>query len=110
VIHTGDIMLYTDLNYDTTGRRRKKKKAKGVVCKKFKSPEFRVAEKNTIYRRASIFDVAPSNENTRGSTAKVESKKYTGSLVIGIATMHKSNAVPIINDEQAKDISRMRRG
>jgi hypothetical protein len=31
-------------------------------------------------------------------------------LVTGIATMHKSNAVPIINKEQAIDIANMRRG
>jgi len=41
---------------------------------------------------------------------KPERKEYTGTLVKGIATMHKSNAVPIIDDEQARDISRMRRG
>lgn len=44
------------------------------------------------------------------STAKKDPQKYTGTLIKGIATMHKSNAVPIINDEQAKEISRMRRG
>lgn len=44
------------------------------------------------------------------STAKKEPQKYTGTLIKGIATMHKSNAVPVINDEQAQEISRMRRG
>jgi hypothetical protein len=43
-------------------------------------------------------------------TEKRESLKYTGTLVKGIATMHKSNAVPVIDEEQMKDISRMRRG
>jgi hypothetical protein len=42
--------------------------------------------------------------------AKKEPQKYTGTLIKGIATMHKSNAVPVINDEQAQEISRMRRG
>jgi hypothetical protein len=28
---------------------------------------------------------------------------------LGIATMHKSNAVPVFSDEQAVDISKMRR-
>ncbi len=41
--------------------------------------------------------------------AKKEPNRYTGTLIKGIATMHKSNAVPIINDEQAKEISQMRR-
>jgi hypothetical protein len=44
-----------------------------------------------------------------GSTAPVH-KVYTGDKIIGIATMHKSNAVPVFSDEQAVDISRMRRG
>ena len=43
------------------------------------------------------------------SCARVESPKYTGTLIKGIATMHKSNAVPIIDDQQAKDIASMRR-
>ena len=43
-------------------------------------------------------------------TNRKESMKYTGTLVKGIATMHKSNAVPVIDEEQMKDISRMRRG
>jgi hypothetical protein len=44
------------------------------------------------------------------SCAKKEPQKYTGTLVKGIATMHKSNAVPVIDEEQMKEISRMRRG
>lgn len=44
------------------------------------------------------------------SCAKKEDKIYTGDKLIGIGTMHKSNAVPIFNDNEAKDISTMRRG
>ena len=47
---------------------------------------------------------------TKGGGARVETPKYTGSLVTGICTLHKSNAVPVINQEQATEISRMRRG
>ncbi len=36
-------------------------------------------------------------------------KVYTGDKIIGIGTMHKSNAVPIFSDTQAKEISSMRR-
>jgi hypothetical protein len=32
---------------------------------------------------------------------KKESPKYTGDYIVRIATMHKSNAVPITNQEQA---------
>lgn len=41
--------------------------------------------------------------------SKREPNQYTGTLVKGIATMHKSNAVPIIDKEQAKEIASMRR-
>ncbi len=44
-----------------------------------------------------------------GPAFKKEPVKYTGTLIKGIATMHKSNAVPIINDQEAKDIAKMRR-
>ena len=36
-------------------------------------------------------------------------QEYTGTKVKGIGTMHKSNAVPIFSDEEAIDISKMRR-
>ncbi len=51
-----------------------------------------------------------TNHNITGKTTKVSENVYTGTLIKGIATMHKSNAVPIINEEQAVEISKMRRG
>ena len=44
-----------------------------------------------------------------GPAVKVPNKVYTGTKIKGIGTMHKSNAVPIFSDEEAIDISRMRR-
>ena len=44
-----------------------------------------------------------------GVATLAQPKVYTGTKVKGIATMHKSNAVPIFSDEQAIDISKMRR-
>lgn len=48
---------------------------------------------------------------TTGYSACVrkEDKVYTGDKIVGIGTMHKSNAVPIFNDNEAKDIASMRR-
>lgn len=51
--------------------------------------------------------VTPLNDPNIGTKSKP--KVYTGSMVKGIATMHKSNAVPVFTDDQAKDISNMRR-
>ena len=63
-----------------------------------------------IERSRNHRELYPSLNTMIGSTAKPEPKVYTGTLIKGIATMHKSNAVPIINQEQAEEISRMRRG
>jgi len=49
-----------------------------------------------------------SNKVCSNGIAK-ERKEYTGTLVKGIATMHKSNAVPITTAEQAIEVSAMRR-
>jgi len=51
-----------------------------------------------------------TNHNITGKTTKVSENVYTGTLIKGIATMHKSNAIPIINEKQAVEISKMRRG
>ncbi len=37
------------------------------------------------------------------------SRTYTGDVVQGVATMHKSNQVPVINKQQAEDLAHMRR-
>ena len=51
----------------------------------------------------------PSRDTGGGTASLAPAKVYTGTMVKGIATMHKSNAVPVFSDEQAVDISRMRR-
>ncbi len=52
----------------------------------------------------------PSLDSGAGIAAKAEPKVYTGDKIVGIATMHKSNLVPVFNEQAAKDISKMRRG
>jgi hypothetical protein len=51
----------------------------------------------------------PSLNTVGGVAVLAPAKVYTGTKVKGIATMHKSNAVPVFSDEEAIDISRMRR-
>lgn len=51
----------------------------------------------------------PSLNTFAGVAVKSETKVYTGTKVLGIATMHKSNAVPVFNSEEAVEISSMRR-
>jgi hypothetical protein len=51
----------------------------------------------------------PSLDTGLGTTAKKAAPVYTGTKIKGIGTMHKSNAVPIFSDTEAKEISSMRR-
>lgn len=44
-----------------------------------------------------------------GSTGKRDSVKYTGTSMLGTATMHKSNTVPVFNADAVIDIAKMRR-
>jgi len=53
---------------------------------------------------------AKSVDTGSGSATLAPAKVYTGTKVKGIATMHKSNAVPVFTDEEAIEISQMRRG
>lgn len=45
-----------------------------------------------------------------GGCTKPAPKVYTGDNLLGIATMHKSNMVPVFSNREAEDISKMRRG
>lgn len=65
---------------------------------------------NQPYRR----DTGPRIPSLNGGVdtrpaVKAPDKVYTGNKIIGIGTMHKSNAVPIFSDDEAKEISKMRR-
>lgn len=44
-----------------------------------------------------------------GNATLSERPTYTGDKIVGLATMHKSNCVPVFSESEAKDISAMRR-
>ena len=44
------------------------------------------------------------------SMAKKEEMVYTGTEIIGIAQMHKSNAIPVRSKKSAEEVAKMRRG
>lgn len=70
----------------------------------------RVGINNIPNYREHQATAALSNNVASNGIAK-ERKIYTGDELLGIATMHKSNAVPVRKDspEAAKDIAAMRR-
>ena len=85
---------------------KKKRKTKGVVARKYsRSSAILGVEKlpSLSYGPRVGADAARSLQSLDTNLAYTEkrgSMKYTGTLVKGIATMHKSNAVPVINEEQ----------
>ena len=60
-------------------------------------------------RIAELRKISSVDSGHTGAVNVKQTPQYTGDKIIGIGTMHKSNAVPIFNDEAAKDISKMRR-
>ena len=75
-------------------------------------------------KKKEFQEYAPSKPNVRnttfhpslktsdaipGSCAKTESQQYTGDYIVGIATMHKSNLVPVGRGSDPKDYATMRR-
>lgn len=61
-----------------------------------------------FYRRETPH-VPSLNSVAVDNCAKKEIQEYTGTNMIGIGQMHKSNAVPIFNTEEAENIAKMRR-
>ena len=49
------------------------------------------------------------NPHDMSPCLKKSNNSYTGNAILGIGTLHKSNAVPIFNSQEAIDISKMRR-
>ena len=45
-----------------------------------------------------------------GAISSKQIPQYTGTKIVGIGTLHKSNAVPVFSEEEAHDIATMRRG
>ena len=120
----------------TTGKKKGKKKFASAEAKR-KSEELDASWKELLKRQgieqeekkraramrapslSSVYRLTiPEGRNTTAHIKSVDTggnatlktpNVYTGTMVKGIATMHKSNAVPVFSDEQAVDISRMRR-
>lgn len=80
------------------GKLRRPAKGKGVV----KSP----LEVTTLRRESPKI---PSGDIYDTFVASKKEMKYTGDKLMGIATMHKSNMVPVFKQEDAEEIARMRR-
>jgi len=105
------MFIHNSFRYDQHGRKRKPRKPKGEVCVKYVPPKFQeykpkpsIAQERAAETNRYASCVA-SPATARGN--RRESQQYTGDYVIGIATLHKSNAVPVTNQKYAQEISEM---
>lgn len=84
--------------------------AKRVPAANMPGKAFRPLTGYRLDYRGKDTERAPSiDSGVKGAVTIKQTPKYTGDKIVGIGTMHKSNAVPIFSGEQAQDISKMRR-
>lgn len=125
--------MHLERGLTTTGKKKGKHKFRSAeAAKRHRELEaqwadlrrrWKVEDQKRTQRNLTAKVYQPEPINYRGSSlpkivnpiqswdpcVKNPDKVYTGTSIIGIGTMHKSNAIPIFSDDQAKDISKMRR-
>ena len=75
------------------------------IKREFKTYEF----KESFSRTSESYPSLSTSDSFRGSTAKTEPKQYTGDQIVGIATLHKSNMVPVSRGDNPEIYAKMRR-
>ena len=110
-------------NADAANKARKNTEAWQELLNKW---DIKVETKTTKVRKSTGFDPVvrnapvvdprrftnhiPSLDTGEGIAVKKEVTQYTGTAMLGIGQLHKSNAIPVFSKEDAIDISKMRRG
>ena len=90
---------------------------KYVRGEKFKPQKKAIPKNETkVQEKPAVSKKIPSHAPSVGNCFKAEKKEYTGKRkLVGIATMHKSNMVPVFEDEEggarkeATELAHMRR-
>ena len=111
--------------YSTTNTRKRKQNKKSASVLEAERQHAKFLKKMGIGTRSSVgLEQRPSKPWVTGSSpvestkpkvvydssmAKKEEMVYTGTEIIGIAQMHKSNAVPVRGKKQAEEVAKMRR-
>jgi hypothetical protein len=92
----------------STELKRTKKFVSNYTLKEFKEyvPSRSPLQLVRTDRKYPSFDTFTNNST---STAKAETKEYSGDYVTGLATLHKSNIVPVGRDDNPVDYATMRR-
>jgi uncharacterized protein YnzC (UPF0291/DUF896 family) len=75
------------------------------IVKTTKFPKLTIPDDRNPYKLNSV----DSGGGLANWNRKDKVTQYTGTAMKGIGTLHKSNAVPVFTDEEAKDQATMRR-
>jgi hypothetical protein len=65
---------------------------------------------STPIGRSNTHHIKSLDTGHSGPVSSKPAPKYTGTKMLGVGQLHKSNAVPVFCDQDAIDIARMRRG
>lgn len=110
-------MIYTSQKSKQTKKQKLKQKHAWLeYCKKFdvknKEEKFKPLQPMDVNRRVGslLYKTISSVNTSKIDTFKREKNQYTGTAIIGIAAMHKSNCVPVFDSQHAIDLAKMRRG
>ncbi len=114
-------MIYTALGKSKKKRQKQKEiqeyqkwlDSVGALSTNFSSKKSRSTSKRQVTTpqipKNRSTEHIPSIDTGLGNTSAKTKQVYTGDVIIGIGTMHKSNAVPILRKQDAIDQANMRR-
>lgn len=77
--------------------------------KKYVPAKNKTLQVSSSFRRTSTADTVISVLTSVNTTGRKKPLVYTGDYVVGIATMHKSNMVPVGREDSPEDYAKMRR-
>lgn len=111
------MLIYTNQTSKTrkrkpTAKQRELQASWEALVKKYEPKKPIKAVAKAAPRKAYVRETPhyPSLNSGYHDCSKKQQHQYTGDKMLGIGTLHKSNAVPVFSSDDAKEISRMRRG
>lgn len=91
-------------------REKEKRRLEKLFATASKPREFvEYAPSKPYVRDTKEYSSLKTSDAIPGSCAKAERKEYSGDYIVGIATMHKSNLVPVGRGDNPTDYATMRR-
>lgn len=94
-----------------TAKQRELSASWDAIMKKYDAKPVPTTAKSSVHVKPFVRETKhyPSLNSGHHDTAAKPAKVYTGTKMLGIGTMHKSNSVPIFSNEEAVQIATMRR-